>query len=307
MNRFKTFVQCGSGCLAAVALLSSCSRLPLLDPKGPIGATERFVILVAIALMMIVVVPVVVMVFWFSRKYRASNIQAAYMPKWGRSGKIEWVIWLVPVIIVSILGTLIWITTHRLDPYEPVDSGVAPLRIEAVSMDWKWLFIYPDLGVATVNRLVFPVHVPLEFRLTSDTVMTSFFIPRLGSQIYAMAGMQTRLHLLADYPGVYAGQNQQFSGRGYAEMNFEAIATSAEEFQRWLRQTRQSPDKLDLVRYRELAKPSIDDPVALFSRVKPDLFDHILHQYGKTRSTEPGGRALEPKSGTGLSGPSEAG
>ena len=254
----------------------------LFEPKGPVGDAERFVIIVAVVLMLIVVVPVVAMVFLFPRKYRASNTNATYMPKWDRSAKIEWVIWLVPAVIVTVLATLVWKATVQLDPYKPIDAAVKSINIEAVSLDWKWLFIYPDQNIATVNQLIFPAHVPLSFRITSDTVMTSFFIPQLGSQIYAMAGMQTRLNLMADEPGTYTGQNQQFSGRGYADMTFKAIAVSEEQFNAWVQKVRQSPEKLSLVRFEELKKPSIDYPVSLFYWVKPGLFDHIIGRFSKS-------------------------
>jgi len=254
----------------------------LFDPKGPVGGAERFLIIAAIVLMLIVVIPVAAMVFLFPRKYRASNTNAIYLPKWDRSAKIEWVIWLVPAVIITVLSTLVWKTTYQLDPYKPIDTGVKSVNIEAVSLDWKWLFIYPDQNIATVNQIIFPAHVPLSFRLTSDTVMTSFFIPQLGSQIYAMAGMQTRLNLMADEPGTYTGQNQQFSGRGYADMTFKAIAVSEEQFNAWVQKVRQSPEKLSLARFEELKKPSIDYPVSLFSSVKPGLFDHIMGRFSKT-------------------------
>jgi cytochrome o ubiquinol oxidase subunit II len=251
----------------------------LFDPKGPIGEAERFLIIAAFVLMLIVVIPVFVMVFWFSLKYRASNRNAAYTPKWSYSAKIDLVVWLVPIAIVTALGYLAWTDTFRLDPYRPIDRDVKPVNIQVVSLDWNWLFIYPDHNIAVVNELVFPAGVPLSFRLTSDTVMTSFFIPQLGSQIYAMAGMQTRLHLLADEPGVYAGQNQEFSGRGYADMHFKAIATSREDFEAWVQKARQSSKKLDLARYEELEKPNVGHPVVYFSPVKSDLFDHIMRKY----------------------------
>jgi cytochrome o ubiquinol oxidase subunit II len=293
MNRNKYTVFLGLSSLCAAALLAGCSQMLLFDPKGPIGVAERFVIIVAIALMLIVVIPVVAMVLLFPRKYRASNTKATYMPKWSRSRKIELVVWLVPAAIVTVLGTLVWTATYHLDPYKPIDTDVKPISIEAVSLDWKWLFIYPDQQIATVNQLVFPANVPLSFKLTSGTVMTSFFIPQLGSQIYAMAGMQTRLHLMADEPGTYVGQNQQFSGRGYAEMNFKAIATSREQFEAWIEKVRQSPEKLDLPRYEELEKPSVGYPVAYFSSVKPDLFDHIMRRYKKTMGINPGAMIKE--------------
>ena len=254
----------------------------LFNPKGAIGDAERFVIIIAIALMLLVVIPVIVMGLLFPSKYRASNIKATYMPKWSRSGKIELIVWLIPAAIVAVLGSLVWNATFHLDPYKPIDTGRRPISIEAVSLDWKWLFIYPDQHIATVNQLVFPANVPLSFRLTSDTVMTSFFIPQLGSQMYAMAGMQTRLHLMADEPGTYAGQNQQFSGRGFADMTFKAIAVSPEQFEAWVQKTRQSPDKLDFARYKELAKPSVSNSTVSFSSVNPDLFEYIIRKYDKT-------------------------
>ena len=266
--------------LAVAVLLGGCSDIILFDAKGPVGATERYVILTAFVLMLIVVIPVIVMAFWFPRKYRAANTGAAYTPRWSYSGKIELIIWLVPAAIVTGLGVLTWKTTHRLDPYKPIDSAVKPINIEVVSLDWKWLFIYPDENIAVVNQLVFPAKVPLSFRITSDTVMTSFFIPQLGSQIYAMAGMQTRLHLLADEPGTYAGQNQQFSGDGYAHMDFKAVAVSPEQFAIWVRKIRESsPEKLDPARYEQLEQPTSGYPVTSFSSVKPDLFDDIIGKY----------------------------
>ena len=165
------------------------------------------------------------------------------------------VVGLIPAVIVAVLATLTWRESHRLDPAVPIASDMKPLRVEVVSLDWKWLFIYPREGVAAVNQLVIPVNTPIDFRLTSESVMTSFFIPRLGSQIYAMAGRRSHLHLLADTPGVYAGQNQQFSGRGFADMHFKVKAVSPKQFRAWVQQTRQSPDKLDLARYQALRTP----------------------------------------------------
>ncbi len=280
--------------MAAVTFLGGCSQLILFNPKGPIGVSERFVILVSIALMLIVVVPVIVMVLWFSRKYRASNTEATYAPDWTHSTRIELVIWLVPAVIITILGALLWNTTHRLDPYRPLDTGVAPITIEAVSLDWKWLFIYPDQKIATVNELVFPANVPLSFRLTSGSVMTSFFIPQLGSQIYAMAGMQTRLHLMAHETGTYAGQNQQYSGEGYAEMNFKAIATSREDFDAWVRKVGRSGETLDTVRYEHLAAPSADHAVAYYRLARSDLFDYILNRFKTTAGAEGGATGRSP-------------
>ncbi len=260
-------------------LQSGCSQMVLFDPKGPVGSTEKFVILAAFGLMLIVVIPVLIMVAWFPWKFRASNTKAKYTPKWNFSATIEAVVWIVPAIIVTFLAMLAWKTTYHLDPYKPIASAAKPLTIEAVALDWKWLFIYPDQNIATVNQVVFPANVPLSFKLTSDTVMTSFFIPQLGSQIYAMTGMQTQLHLLANQPGTYDGQNQQLSGEGYAWMSFKAKAVTPEQFAAWVQKAKQSPKKLDLAGYRELAKPTNGYPVTLYSTVRPDLFSSIIHQY----------------------------
>ena len=282
MKKKKYFVFVGLSFLGAVTFLGGCSSIVLFDPKGPIGESERFVIIAAIVLMAIVVIPVFIMAFWFPLKYRASNTAATYLPKWSYSAKIDLVMWAVPIAIVTVLAILAWTRTHSLDPYKPIPAAAKAINIEAVSLEWKWLFIYPDQNIATVNQITFPVNVPLSFKLTSNNVMTSFFIPQLGSQIYAMAGMQTRLHLLADKPGTYAGQNQQFSGRDYADMHFKAQAVSLEEFQAWVEKIRQSPEKLDLERYEKLANPSVGHPVTYFSSVKPDLFQYVLRKYDPT-------------------------
>ena len=301
MKRSTKFVFFEWLSLCAAVFLAGCSQTLLFDPKGPIGDTERLVIIVSFVLMLIVVIPVFIMAIWFPWKYRAANTKAPYDPKWSHSVKIESVVWLVPAVIVTILGIIVWKTTHQLDPHKPIETGVKPIIIEAVSLDWKWLFIYPEQQIATVNQIVFPANVPLSFRITSASVMTSFFIPQLGSQIYAMAGMQTQLHLLADEPGTYTGQNQQLSGEGYADMNFKALAVSREEFESWVNEVRQSTEKLDIARYQELEQPSVDDPVAHFSAVKPDLFKQIIGKYntamdmtGDTMIREPHPAQMNP-------------
>ena len=283
MKSKKPFILVGLSALCAVTFLGGCSTILLFDPKGPIGEAERFVIIAAIGLMLIVVIPVLIMAFWFPRKYRDSNTESTYMPKWSHSATIEFFMWGVPVVIVTALAILAWTSTYSLDPYKPIPSADKPINIEAICLDWKWLFIYPDENIATVNEISFPVNVPVSFKITSDTVMASFFIPQLGSQIYAMAGMQTRLHLLADKPGTYAGHNQQFTGRWYADMHFKAHVVSREEFQSWVQKIKQSPEKLDPDRYEKLAKPSVGyHPVTYFSSVKPDLFEYILRKYDPT-------------------------
>lgn len=276
-HKYSVVVRVVSLCLPA--LLGGCNRqMVLLNPEGPIGADEKSVILIAIGLMLIVVIPVFVMTFLFAWRYRASNHKATYAPRWAHSRRIEFVVWLVPALIVGGLGALSWTTTHALSPYRPLASAHKPLRVDAIAMNWKWVFIYPDQHIATVNQLVFPTGAPLSLRITSDSVMTSFFIPRLGSQIYAMPGMQTRLHLLADKAGTFTGRNFQFSGRGYSSMHFQAVATSTEGFERWVRKVRQSDRTLDRDTLDALEKPSVANPVSHYARIAPHLFDRVIRQ-----------------------------
>jgi cytochrome o ubiquinol oxidase subunit II len=266
--------------LGAVICLGGCSTILIFDPKGPIGDSIRFVIIAASVLMAIVVVPVFFMNFWFARKYRAANTRAKYMPKWHYSAAIDLTMWGVPIAIVVVLAILAWTRTHSLDPYKPIPSLNQPVNIEVVALDWKWLFIYPDENIAIVNEMTFPVKTPVSFKLTSETVMTSFFIPQLGSQIYAMAGMRTQLHLLADHPGSYDGHNQQFSGRYYSQMYFKAHAVTPAEYQAWVQKVRQSGEKLDLERYAKLInRNSGYQPPLYFAAVKPGLFQYILDKY----------------------------
>jgi cytochrome o ubiquinol oxidase subunit 2 len=273
--------------LSTSILLSGCSNVPLLRPGGPIGESERFVIIIAFVLMLIVVIPVIVMALWFPRKYRASDPQKNYDPKWSHSARIDLIVWLIPAIIVLVLGSLTWRESHLLDPSRPIDSVVKPINVEVVSLDWKWLFIYPELNIATLNQLVIPVNIPINFTITSDTVMTSFFIPQLGSQIYAMAGKQSHLHLLADKSGIYNGQNQQFSGLGFADMYFQVRAITPQQFSGWVRQTRQSPNALDLNRYKMIRQTAASNAVQSFSSVKHGLFKWIVNRYRHSSARQP--------------------
>jgi cytochrome o ubiquinol oxidase subunit 2 len=265
--------------LALLLFFNKCSEVVVLDPKGPIGNEERFLIYLTVALMLIVIIPVYIMTFWFVKKYRESNTSADYSPKWVSSHKIEWLIWLIPVFIVIVISYFNVKKTAQLDPYKPIESTSAQIQIEVVSLDWGWLFIYPDYKIAVVNQLVFPVKTPLSFKLTSASVMTSFFIPQLGSQMYAMAGMRTKLNLMANDIGIFNGHNQEFSGIGYKNMHFKALATTKEQFEKWLQKVKLSSDTLSLARYEELSKPSLSHPIMYFSSVKTNLFYDILKKY----------------------------
>ncbi|OAJ54173.1 ubiquinol oxidase subunit II [Paraburkholderia ginsengiterrae] len=262
-----------------VLLLSGCSNLDILNPKGSVGLAERDLIATSTWAMLIVVVPVIVLTLLFAWRYRASNRNAEYRPGWVHSTGIEIAIWTIPTLIILFLAVLTWKTTHELDPYRPLESQVKPINVEVVALDWKWLFIYPDLGIASVNQLAIPVGTPVNFRITSDTVMNSFFIPQLGGQIYAMAGMQTRLHLIADHTGDYAGLAANFSGRGFSDMKFRTLATSPEEFNAWVAKVRASSDNLSMDRYHAVSAPSEKDPVRYFSTVDPKLFNNIIARY----------------------------
>ena len=265
-------------CVGAVVLLAGCST-ELMSPKGDIGMQERTLILTALGLMLVVVIPVIVMTLLFAYRFRASNKKAAYKPKWAHSTAIEVVVWTVPCIIVAILAVITWRTSHSLDPYKPLESDVKPITVEVVSMDWKWLFIYPDYGVASVNQMAMPVGVPVNFRITSDTVMNSFFIPQLGSQVYSMAGMETKVHLIANEPGVYRGLSANYSGAGFSDMRFDAIATTQEGFDNWIKQAKAVPQALDATSYASLAQPSTRLPVTYYSTVTPDFFGTIVNKY----------------------------
>ena len=245
---------------------------------------ERDLLFTAVALMLIVIIPVFVLSFWFAWHYRASNSNARYDPDWSYSARIDAVIWLVPALIVVALGVLVWTSTHKLDPFKPLASAVPPLEVEVVAQDWKWLFIYPAQKIAVVNQLVFPSQTPLSLKITSDTVMNSFFIPALGGQIFAMAGMETRLNLLADAPGRFVGQNTQYSGSGFSDQHFEAIAASQEDFDAWVAKVKQSPDRLDAVTYRALAMPSSRHPVTYYSAVERNLFQKIVARYSRNQA-----------------------
>ncbi len=211
--------------------------------------------------MLIVVIPVIVLTLVFAWRYRASNTKAKYAPKWSHSTPIELVVWGIPTIIIVFLAVLTWRTTHELDPYKPLVSDAKPMDVDVVSLDWKWLFIYPDLGIATVNQLAMPVGTPVNFHITSDAVMNSFFIPQLGSQVYSMAGMVTQLHLVADHPGNFLGESANYSGAGFSDMQFRTLAMSPAKFKQWVQKVRASQGDLNQAEYKHLVKQSIKNPV----------------------------------------------
>lgn len=253
--------------------------MALLDPKGQIGAQQKSLLLTSTGLMLIVVIPVIVMTLLFAWRYRHSNTLAKYLPDWAHSSRIEAVVWAVPCVIILILGVMTWQTSHSLDPHKPIESDVAPLEIQAVALDWKWLFIYPEQGVAAVNEVALPVGVPVHFRVTSGSVMNALFIPHLGSQIYAMTGMDNDLYLIADEAGVYEGKSTNYSGAGFSDMVFDAHATSQEEFEAWLESLRHGGGVLDAEIFEELSEPTRAHPVEYFAAVRDGLYDYVLSRY----------------------------
>jgi cytochrome o ubiquinol oxidase subunit 2 len=261
------------------AMLSGCSKMALWEPKGQVAADEKQLIITSTLLMLIVVIPVIVLTLWFAWHYRESNTKATYTPNWSYSHRIEAVCWGVPIAIILVLGTITWRTTHELDPYKPLASNVKPLEIQVVALDWKWLFIYPEQHIASVNELAIPTDVPVNFKITSDTVMNVFFIPQLGSQVYAMAGMQTQVNLIANEPGVYNGLSANFSGGGFPDMTFKANAVSKEGFDAWVAKVKSSSEKLGVDAYKDLAKPTEKHPVQYFASVEPMLFPAVLDKY----------------------------
>ncbi|MDQ5921440.1 MAG: cytochrome o ubiquinol oxidase subunit [Pseudomonadota bacterium] len=230
--------------------------------------------------MLIVVIPVIIMTFVFAWKFRAGNKKADYAPNFHHSNAIEAAVWFIPIVIILVLATITWRTTHELDPYKPVEvNGVEPITIQVVALDWKWLFIYPKQNIALVNFVEFPVNTPVSFRVTADAPMNAFQIPQLGGQIYAMAGMQTKLHLIAKESGDYFGRSVSYSGRGFSGMEFVARAVSKSDFDQWVEKVRQSKQTLSAQEYKELSMPSEDNPVAEYSSVQKDLFDNIIMKF----------------------------
>jgi len=260
-------------------LCMQSGQIAMLNPKGMIAAKQRGLLIMASWLMLIVVIPVFIMTVVFARKYRASNRESKYRPDWDQSLSAEIVWFGVPFVIIAVLSVLVWRSSHHLDPFRPIDTGVQPLTIQVVALQWKWLFIYPEQGIATVNFVQFPEKTPINFHITSDAPMNSFWIPQLGGQIYAMAGMDTQLHLIADEEGEFRGSSSNLSGKGFAGMRFKAIAVSDAAFEAWVDEVRGEGEMLDLETYQELAEPSEDNPPAVYRLGKNDLYDWIVMKY----------------------------
>jgi cytochrome o ubiquinol oxidase subunit 2 len=250
----------------------------ILDPQGPIGAAEKTILIDSLGIMLAIVLPTILAIFAFAYWFRASNAKARYLPNWEYSGRIELVVWSVPTLTIILLGGVAWIGAHLLDPAKALEGSGKPLTIQAVSLDWKWLFIYPDQKVATINTLTVPAGVPLHFELTSSSVMNVFFIPQFGSMIYTMNGMATQLNLKADRPGTFQGLSAHFSGDGFSDMNFDVHVVPSEQFSQWAQDNSHAEKSLDEHGYGEIARPSMKSRPAIYRLADPQLFDSIVMQ-----------------------------
>lgn len=304
--------------LGGCVLLAACdvSVDTFLRPAGPIAAAQRSEFFQIIGWTMIAILPVFVLVPLFLWRYRYRNTRARYTPEWDRSGLLEILMWGVPLVIVTVLSVQLFRTTHALDPYKPLASDNPPLQVEVVGLDWKWLFIYPELGIATVNQLAFPEQTSVALDLTTDTVMQSFMVSALAGQIYAMPGMRTKLHLLADAPGTFEGENTQFNGTGFPDQKFQAVAMTQDDFDTWVAQVRAEGQPLTADTYAVLAEAStgaqaqtrldaeyLPSGAIHFSSVESDLFENVLHRYMQGTpvppSAQPGATGYDPKAAMG--------
>lgn len=265
--------------VTALASLDGCGET-VLSPIGPIGAAERTILLDSVAIMLAIVVPTIAATLAFAWWFRAGNRRARYLPTWQYSGELELLVWSVPALVVLFLGGIAWVGSHDLDPAVPLSTdtkaAAKTLEIEVVSLDWKWLFIYPEQQIASINRMVVPTGVPLHLRVTSATVMNVFFVPRLGSEIYSMSGMATQLNLQADQPGTYPGLSANFSGDGFSDMSFALEAVDAGRFDSWTAATRNAGGPLDDDAYRSLLHQSDNIQPYTYRSVDAGLFNRIV-------------------------------
>jgi cytochrome o ubiquinol oxidase subunit II len=275
-----------AGLLLPFAMLAGCNTV-VMNPSGDIAAQQAHLVVVSTLLMLLIIVPVIALIILFAWRYRKSNTSAKYDPDWDHSTKLELVIWGAPLMIIIALGLLTWISTHLLDPYRPlqridaqraIPADTKPLVVQVVALDWKWLFIYPEQGIATVNELVTPVDVPVRFKITASTVMNSFYIPALAGQIYAMPGMDTTLNAVLNKAGEYEGFSANYSGAGFSHMRFKYHGVSTADFDSWVQKTKDGGGALNRADYLALEKPSEREPVRHYGAVEPDLYHAIVNR-----------------------------
>lgn len=271
--------------LPLLSVLAGCNWV-VMQPSGDIAVQQRDLIVVSTLLMLVIVLPVFLLILFFAWRYRATNEKAKYDADWHHSTRLEVVIWSAPLAIIIVLGSITWIATHKLDPYRPLDrinaerpvsDDVKPLNVEVVALDWKWMFVYPDYGIATINEMAAPVDVPINFKITSSSIMNSFYVPALAGQIYAMPGMQTKLHAVINKEGVFDGFSANYSGDGFSHMRFKFHGVSNKGFEQWVAKVKASDVTLGRDEYRVLERPSEKEPVRYFSSVEPNLFDAVVN------------------------------
>lgn len=271
--------------LLPLALLAGCNTV-VMNPTGDIARQQADLITVSVLLMLIIVVPVMILIVLFAWRYR-KNANAKYEPDWDHSTKLELVIWGAPLLIIIVLGLITWVSTHKLDPYRaldridadrPIPASTKPMEVQVVALDWKWLFIYPEQGIASVNELVTPIDTPIRFKITASTVMNAFYIPTLAGMIYAMPSMETTLNAVLNKTGVYEGRSTNFSGEGFSHMKFAYKGVTAAEFDAWVAAMKVTPGALDRAAYLELEKPTTREPVRHYGSVAPTLFNRILNR-----------------------------
>lgn len=250
----------------------------ILNPKGEIAERQRNLLAFATALSLLVIVPVYAMLFVFIWRYREGH-KRSYKPNWDNDNTYEAIWWGIPILIISVLAVVTWVTSHSLDPYKPLTSPKTPVRVQAVAMDWKWLFIYPEQNIASVNEVVIPTDTPVEFTITSDGPMNSFWIPQLAGQIYAMSGMSTKLHINAYNTGSYKGLSSNISGAGFSDMKFTVRAVNETDYQQWVSTIYASHNAMNETVYNQLRKPSVNNQVVTYRVISPGLYDSIIARY----------------------------
>ena len=260
-------------------------NLGILAPRGRIAQEELTLIIIAVVTMLLVVIPVLGMSWGFAWKYRASNTHAVYRPEWSNNTGLEIIWWIIPIFIICTIGAIIALSSDELDPFRAIQANRAPMTVQVVALNWKWLFIYPEEGIATVNYLEIPVGTPINFEITADAPMNALWIPQLGGQMYAMPGMHTQLHIIADSVGDYRGSSANFSGDGFSDMHFVVHAVSPEEFAQWSSEVASTSPILNAETYSILAQPSSSHSTTSYGYVVPGLYNRIIMKYMKPHSS----------------------
>lgn len=278
-HKFPLFTACSVAVVLIALTFLRISPITVLEPKGWVAEQQKNLMFSTAGLMLIVVIPVLILAYVIAWKYRAENKKARYEPNWDKSILLEAIWWGIPCIIIVLLSIFTWEYSHRLDPFKPLESDKKPITIQVVALQWKWLFLYPEYKIATVNAVHFPEKTPIHFEITADAPMNSFWIPSMGSQIYAMPGMKSQLHLIANEPGQFKGSSANLSGVGFSGMTFVAVSESEDGFAKWVEVSQQSKNNLTLESYQMLAEPSKNNPIATYALEKEDLYDWIVMKY----------------------------